>query len=305
MRAPLPSLSVPLPWQHDAACRIIARLVKERDDARQALTNVKLAPPEAAAAAPNLEAGAPQTGMTPEIVSTFEATSKTLSKGRKKRAAPPGQADADAIAAFKETGAKGLHGAGAVCVDVHASEALAATGGADGKVRTFDCGASKAKATMKGHSGQVTRVRLHPSKPLVVSCGHDCSLRVWGLDGKQKLSATPHSAAVTDCTLHATGDYCVTASADRSWALSDLDRGESILSMNGSPLAVDTRTTRVAGTSILVPLANGKAIELDPTAGFSADALGLSKRARKEAVGKLAALQSQVASLMAQLTGSA
>lgn len=86
--------------------------------------------------------------------------------------------------------------------------------------------------------------------------------------------------------------------------------GESMMSMNGSPLAADTRTARVATTSsgrsasIMVPLSNGKAIAFDPSADLDVNTKGLSKRARKEAVSKLAALQNQVASLMAQLTGS-
>jgi len=220
-------------YQHDAACRIIARLVKERDDARQALTELKPMPAQAVASAPK---EAVQSGLTPVIISKFETTSKALSKGRKKRSAPADQTSAEAIAAFTEQASKGLHKAGPACVDVHVGdERLVATGGADGKVTTFDSNSKVVKATMTGHSKQVSRVRLHPAKPLLLSCSHDCSMRVWDLDGKQLHSIVPHTAEVTDCTLHATGDYCVTASMDRSWALSDLNRGDTVLSVKDSP----------------------------------------------------------------------
>lgn len=71
---------------------------------------------------------------------------------------------------------------------------------------------------------------------------------------------------------------------------------------------MDVKTTRVtagAATTVMLPLANGKAIELDPTGSLAANTKGLTKKARKEAVNKLQTLQDQVASLMAQLGGSA
>ena len=113
--------------------------------------------------------------MTPDVVSKFETTSKALSKGRKKRVAPPEQADAGTIADFKERTSQELHSNGPVCVDTHVSEPLVATGGADGRIHAFDCASSVVKATMSGHSKHVSRVRLHPSKPILLSCSHDGS----------------------------------------------------------------------------------------------------------------------------------
>jgi len=37
-------------------------------------------------------------------------------------------------------------------------------------------------ATMKGHSGQVKGVVLHPTKPLALSAGSDGTARVWGTE---------------------------------------------------------------------------------------------------------------------------
>jgi len=219
-------------YQHEAACRVIARVTKERDDARQALVDVKPAPqaaPQAAAAPAAMDVDtAKVSGMTPDIVGKFEATSKTLSKGRKKRQPPADQASAETIGEYTETASHSVHKAGPVCVDAHMSDAIVASGGKDGKVNLIDASGAKA---LKGHTGQVTRVRLHPTKPLVVSCSTDNTLRVWSREGKQLHCSTPHTAEVTDCTLHATGEYCVTASRDKSWALSDLNRGECVLSV--------------------------------------------------------------------------
>ena len=232
-------------YEHDAACRVIARLIKERDDARSALAEARAVAPAApldngAGAAPAppgasapMDVEAPS-GITPEMQAAFEATAKTLSKGRKKRPVPPGYSDADSVAAYTELASKSVHAAGAVCLDAHSTEALLATGGADGTVAVFSSanGALKAQSTAKkAHAKPVTAVKLHPSRPLVLSASADGSMRIGSAAGKGETvrTMTAHSAGVSGLTLHATGDFAVSTSADRSWALVDLERGATVL----------------------------------------------------------------------------
>ncbi len=222
-------------YQHDAACRVIARLIKERDDARQALAEARPSAGSvpAASAAPAAPAvGAMEvdgaSGMTPAVLGRFEANAKGLSKGRKKRQAPADQTTADAIASFSALGSAKAHSKGHTCVDVHASEPLAATGGADGHVSLYDCATGTAKATLKGHTKKVYEVSLHPTKPIVLSCSADKTARCWNTDGEQLHVLSTHSGPVTACTLHSTGDYAVTASSDKSWALHDLETGSPV-----------------------------------------------------------------------------
>jgi len=223
-------------YQHDAACRVIARLLKERDDARKALAEAQPAAPVAPAATPAApmqveEASAPVLGMTPEVLAKFTATSKELSKGRKKRQPPADQASAEAIAAYTVLNTQPLHKAGPACVEMHASLPLFASGGADGSIAVFDCKKGSIEATLSGHSERVNRVRLHPTKPVLISCSADGTARCWSTAGEQLAVVSGHSAEVTDCSLHATGDYFVTASADKSWMLSDIERGSCILAV--------------------------------------------------------------------------
>ena len=227
-------------YQHDAACRVIARLIKERDDARQALAEARpsAVSAPAASAAPAAPAAAAMevdgaSGMTPAVISRFEANAKGLSKGRKKRQPPADQATAEAIASFSALGSAQAHSKGHTCVGVHASEPLAATGGADGHVSLYDCATGSTTATLKGHTKKVNGVSLHPTKPIVLSCSADKTARCWNTDGEQLHVLSTHSGSVTACTLHSTGDYAVTASTDKSWALHDLETGSPVFVVGG------------------------------------------------------------------------
>ena len=93
-------------YQHDAACRVIARLTKEVTAAREALATLKpqaainvaatpnatpshapAAAPEKAAAAPEVPADGPQkeVGMSDDILQKLQETAATLTSLRKQR----------------------------------------------------------------------------------------------------------------------------------------------------------------------------------------------------------------------------
>jgi len=177
-------------------------------------------------------AGAAAGELSAAVVAKFDATNKELSKGRKKRPPPPGQASAEQVAAYSKLASSALHGKGSVCVDSHRSEPLVATGGADGVVCLYDTAQRKALSKMKGHDGAVHRVRLHPRAAVAVSAGADASVRVWSTEERTETAKMAlHAAAVTDVSIHPTGDYAVSASADGSWKVADLSSGGCVLSV--------------------------------------------------------------------------
>jgi len=225
-------------YQHDAACRVIARLVKERDDARAALAEARpTAPPPAASAGGPAPATAPAAmdvevaGLSADVIAAFETTAKALSKGRKKRQPAAGYPTAEQLSPYGVVGSLAAHTAGAVCLDAHANDPLVASGGADGAVVVSVSDGSNLTEHCKvtAHSQRVTAVKLHATRPLVISSSLDGTTRVSDTKGAEKLTLRAHSGAVTGCTLHSTGDYVVTCSEDRSWALFDLNSGRCLL----------------------------------------------------------------------------
>ena len=225
-------------YEHDAACRVIARLIQERDDARKALAEAKLdvaAPPTAAATqAPPaaMEVEVQAQGLTSEQAAQIDATAKTLSKGRKKRPVPPGYPSPAQISAYAVVGEPArLHVGGGVCVGTHPTESLVASGGADGSV-VLSTAASAAGLTTQGsfQAGKqaLTAICLHPIRDRVVTASTDGAVRVHSTSGELAHTYTVHRGSVTGCTLHATGAFAVTSSSDRTWSLMDLESGSCI-----------------------------------------------------------------------------
>merc|ERR1711907_136296 len=203
-------------YQHDAACRVIARLIKERDTARSTLATAQADISATAAAAP-AAMDVEEEGITKEIIKKMTATSTTLSKTRKKRPVPEGSASAEAIGNYSNQGSHPIHAAskpGITCVDIDPKN--------EDHVVT----------TLAGHKKKVNRVLFHPEAPTVFTASSDKTARVWSSTGGDFATAsqiTCHKGEVTDATLHATGDYLVTSSLDASWAFHDISTGNCLV----------------------------------------------------------------------------
>ena len=119
-------------YQHDAACRVIARITRERDEAKSALQYIQAGGNTGEAAATSNAHGAANkrkeissdadsgekgskspvskkskttagSGLTEEVLSVLDSTAATLSKGRKKRPKPEGLADSTSIGRMATT----------------------------------------------------------------------------------------------------------------------------------------------------------------------------------------------------------
>ncbi len=94
----------------------------------------------------------------------------------------------------------------------------------------------KQRAAMGGHSGAVLKVAMHPSQPILVSCGADNSVRIWNADNGAATRAlaglTDQAFAVAispDANLVAAGSY---NGEVRVWKVAD---GMLVKDFNASP----------------------------------------------------------------------
>ena len=195
-------------YQYDAACRVIARLVKERDEAKEALRTASFSAPASAEAkqqpptadsrqtaadgsaamdveGEKKEGGGGEAVATPsplkEMTAAFEETSERLGGKKRKSSLKEKAAVAarkDDVAQYAVTQSFTLHGAatpGVAAVDVDErseGERLLLTGGMDGSVLLFDAQAGKVRETFKGHRKRVTAVAFFQPASSPLSTAH-------------------------------------------------------------------------------------------------------------------------------------
>ncbi|EDL41393.1 PRP19/PSO4 pre-mRNA processing factor 19 homolog (S. cerevisiae), isoform CRA_c [Mus musculus] len=200
-------------YQHDAACRVIARLTKEGAGEPMDLGEL--------------------VGMTPEIIQKLQDKATVLTTERKKRGktVPEELVKPEELSKYRQVASHvGLHSAsipGILALDLCPSDTnKILTGGADKNVVVFDKSTEQILATLKGHTKKVTSVVFHPSQELVFSASPDATIRIWSVPNTSCVQVVrAHESAVTGLSLHATGDYLLSSSDDQYWAFSDIQTG--------------------------------------------------------------------------------
>eukprot|EP01102_Stenamoeba_stenopodia_P002649 TRINITY_DN12507_c0_g1_i1.p1 TRINITY_DN12507_c0_g1~~TRINITY_DN12507_c0_g1_i1.p1 ORF type:complete len:487 (-),score=104.61 TRINITY_DN12507_c0_g1_i1:54-1514(-) len=219
-------------YQHDAACRVIARLIKERDAARNALATAQAQlAAEGGRSEPMDVEGA--NIITEELKATITSVSKQLSLERKKRVPPADLTTAAQIQSFSTLSTHPIHKAsepGILCLDIHPTDDnKIVTGGADKTVVIFDRAQGKKLQTLSGHTKKISSVVFHPTANIVFSASHDKTARVWNYgEGSQSRVLKAHTGPVVGITLHPTNEYVATGSSDGSWAFHDINTAKCL-----------------------------------------------------------------------------
>jgi len=271
-------------YQHDAACRVIARLNKEVTAAREALATLK---PQAGGATPMISTPAhtpaPQTpshgaetpvrgaasdqtmadstqetGMTPEITEKLQEKASVLTQERKKRGKPEDLVSSESISAFtSQSSHPGLHSAsvpGILALDIYAKDtSKILTGGADKNAVVFNKDLEQVVAVLKGHSKKVNRVVYHPTEDTAITGSFDTTVRIWNVPTAQTIQMLRiHDGPITGLSLHPTGDYILTTSTDQCWAFSDIRNGKLVSRVNAQSQGVALTCAQLHPDGLLV-----------------------------------------------------
>ncbi|KAE9370489.1 Prp19-domain-containing protein [Stipitochalara longipes BDJ] len=206
-------------YQHDAAVRVIARLTRERDEARDALSKVTIG----AGGTSNGDAmQIDSQGLPEELAEKVDATQERLSKSRRKRPIPKEWADSELIEKFGvATTSKALYpGAKSLAVDEAGQSVI--FGGDDGVAGIFSIPENKVVQSFKA-GGAVTDAVWYGSQPVVSTTSG--AVKVFG---DSEISFTSHAGSANGLALHPSGDILASVGVDKSFVFYDLAGGKPV-----------------------------------------------------------------------------
>eukprot|EP00754_Rhynchopus_humris_P036469 Rhum_TRINITY_DN18599_c0_g1::Rhum_TRINITY_DN18599_c0_g1_i1::g.167758::m.167758/K10599/PRPF19, PRP19; pre-mRNA-processing factor 19 len=209
-------------YRHDAACRVIARLMKERDEAVAALSSFDA---HAAAHKEKKKAG-PQSILPDDVVKRINEQAEILGSGRKKnRVISSTLASKDTVKAFSEQSSMAPHSStspGVLCVS-HLN-GLTLTGGVDGDAVLVNESSKAIVQKLQGHTKPVTQVLV--SDRHLYTSSLDGTSRVWSKNAddayKTVAEYKDHTKAVRGMALQPSGDFLFTCGLDSTWNLYDV-----------------------------------------------------------------------------------
>ncbi|KAK3902948.1 hypothetical protein C8A05DRAFT_43742 [Staphylotrichum tortipilum] len=204
-------------YQHDAAVRVIARLTRERDEARDALAKVTIAPTAGAGAANGDAMAVDNEGLPENLVEHVQELQQQLMKGRKKRPIPQGWATADDVAALGQTAYVDLSVTQASSLDTESGYAV--IGGLDGKADIYSVAANTVERTLE--IGEAVTATVWTGSKVVVATAKG-AVRVFD-GGSEAASFRVHAGAVTGLAVHPGGRILASVGADKSFVFYDLE----------------------------------------------------------------------------------
>ncbi|KAH8705345.1 putative cell cycle control protein [Talaromyces proteolyticus] len=215
-------------YQHDAAVRVIARLTKERDEARDALSKISVGSARGPSTGDAMQVDS--AGLPDAVVARIEETQALLSKSRSKRPIPDGWASGDAIQTYKPTASSEPLYPGGRSLSVDSTGDLALVGGVDGIAGIYSISNQQVVQTFKV-DGPVTDAVFAGSKAVVASATG--TVKIFE-NGVESASFASHAGEVTAVAVHPTGDIIGSVGVDKSYVLYDTTTSSVVSQVYGN-----------------------------------------------------------------------
>ena len=235
-------------YELDAAKRVIARLIKEKQEAQEQLAeSVGKKKSDKDNKVKDTEDVEMDAGLPSSISETLDATATELSAVRRKRKPPQTLANNEAIQSYAVVSETQVHTAKepvSLSLDLLVTEEpieWLLSAGKDGSCHVVDATDGSALSSCKTHKAPVNQaVWLGQSKAFATSSA-DFTVKTWRLESvKNGFKTKPadssfdsHDDQVTGLSCHPSGQYFISASSDASWAFHDVEAAKTIFTAKG------------------------------------------------------------------------
>lgn len=223
-------------YKQDAAERTIARLIRERDHAREQAKHTPQHAELGEASSMEIQGG----GLNAAQEELLDKTAGTLIAKRRERVVEKGTAAEKDVQHLKERASVGTQ-TKSPCLCVAVDFGTAAVGGQDGSLALVDWTSGAIQGGIKGGASKsaihdVQWVSGLSANRMVLTASADHSVKLWSVSASHSVTLShdhtaQHTDAVTSVSTHPSGRFFASASRDRTWALVDLQQSTTVYSV--------------------------------------------------------------------------
>jgi pre-mRNA-processing factor 19 len=204
-------------YYNDSAQRVIARLQKERDEARDALSRVTVSGSNGASNGDAMQVDGQ--GLSAAVLERIDETQQRLSATRRKRPVPEDWATGDAVASYEIKADIDSQFTGAKSLAVDSTGDFFLCGDSDGAVGVYDLKNSAFTTRSNLGAGAVLDGAWANDKIVVATSSGSVVVAV---EGSATAKFHQHAGAATAIAVHPCGDIAASVGVDKSYVLYDL-----------------------------------------------------------------------------------